>query len=186
MDPVRALSAVPTSGDYLAFLVYFAFFATLLAVSAIDIDHHIIPNVISRPGIGLGVIATVGLERLGTAATTGTQSVLGAAAGYVVLWGVAELGARVLRREAMGMGDAKLLAMIGAFLGAWPTLVVTVMVAAVVGSVVGVGMQVVRRQPIVGSILPFGPFLVLGAAVWFFGGPELVDTWFRALTPASW
>lgn len=79
----------------------------------------------------------------------------------------------VLPREAMGLGDAKLMAAIGAFLG-WAAVLFTVVVGALAGSVYGIAMIALKRQTWSGRLY-FGPFLALGAALWIFEGPALVD-----------
>jgi len=87
-------------------------------------------------------------------------------------------GEIVFPREAMGLGDAKLMAGIGAFLG-WAAVLFTVVVAAMVGSVYGIAMIALRRRTWSGRLY-FGPFLALGAVLWIFDGPALVH-WYQQL-----
>jgi len=90
----------------------------------------------------------------------------------------------VIPREAMGFGDVKFIACIGAFLG-WKAVLFTVVAASVVGSVVGVLLLLARRRDASGRI-PFGPYLALGALLWVFCGPEIV-TWYQTmLVPAPY
>ena len=87
-------------------------------------------------------------------------------------------GQIVLPREAMGLGDAKLMAAIGAFLG-WAAVLFTVVVGALAGSVYGIAMIAFRKRTWSGRLY-FGPFLALGAALWVFHGPALVR-WYQQL-----
>jgi leader peptidase (prepilin peptidase)/N-methyltransferase len=82
----------------------------------------------------------------------------------------------VLPREAMGLGDVKFMAAIGAFLG-WKAVVFSLMLSSMIGSVVGVTLILLRRREW-SSRLPYGPYIALAAATWIFGGQRLVQWWF--------
>jgi len=82
----------------------------------------------------------------------------------------------VLPREAMGLGDVKFMAAIGAFIG-WQGVLFSLMVSSIIGSVVGVTLILLRRQAW-SSRLPYGPYIALAAAIWIFGGNRLVHWWF--------
>ncbi len=181
-DATLVLPVLPDGPSLVAAGVYFAFLASLLAVSLIDVDHRIIPNRISLPGMALGLLATAVLSLMGRAETSVVQSSLGILCGYGFLFAVSRLGALLYRKEAMGMGDAKLLGMMGAFLGAWPALPFIMMVGAMTASVVGIAVAVKGRTRLRETYLPFGPFLCLGAAAWFFAGVDLVSLWMRWIT----
>ena len=147
--------------------VYAALFSALLVITAIDIAHYIIPNVITLPGIVLGVVCAATVLPVGL-----VNSILGLLVGGGLLWVLAWLSPYLFGKEGMGGGDIKLLAMIGAFLGWKPTLL-AVLVGAFVGSVVGVGLialRVLRRD----QYIPFGPFLALGAVVALFFHQDLI------------
>lgn len=88
----------------------------------------------------------------------------------------------VIPREAMGFGDVKFMACIGAFLG-WKAVLFTVVAASIVGSFVGIGLTCVGRRDASGRI-PFGPYLALGALIWIFAGPAIVDWYLSTLGPA--
>ncbi len=159
-------------------VIYAALFSALLVVSYIDLDHQIIPDVITLPGIGLGVLAAVTVLPVGF-----LDSVLGLLLGGGVLLGLAWISPYLFGKEGMGGGDIKLLAMIGAFLG-WKPVVLTMLIGAIVGAVVGVTLitlKVLRRD----QYLPFGPFLALGAIVSMFFHQELFDWYIGFVTRAQ-
>ena len=153
----------------------------LVAQAFIDIRHYIIPDEFSIYAAPFGIVASVGLASLGySAGPTWQQSVLGAVLGAALLGGVMLAFWLVRRTEGMGLGDVKLLAMIGAFLGALPAVPFVLFVSAVSGSVVGVTFALLQRKGL-STALPYGPFLGLGAVVWLLHGPELVSRWLPAL-----
>jgi leader peptidase (prepilin peptidase)/N-methyltransferase len=159
-------------------VIYAALFSALLVVSYIDLDHQIIPDVITLPGIGLGVLAAVTVLPIGF-----LDSVLGLFVGGGVLLGLAWISPYLFGKEGMGGGDIKLLAMIGAFLG-WKPVVLTMLIGAIVGALVGVTLitlKVLRRD----QYLPFGPFLALGAIVSMFFHQELFDWYIGFVTRAQ-
>jgi leader peptidase (prepilin peptidase)/N-methyltransferase len=156
-------------------VVYALLFSALLLVSAIDMSHYIIPNVITLPGILLGVLCAATILPVGL-----VDSLLGLLLGGGILWVLAWVSPYVFGKEGMGLGDVKLLAMIGAFLGWKPTLL-TIMLAAFVGSVVGVGLialRILRRD----QYLPFGPFLALGAVIALFFHEGLLGWYFGLIS----
>jgi leader peptidase (prepilin peptidase)/N-methyltransferase len=173
-----ALAAVAHFGLTLYSLAAFLFVAALIIVTFIDVDHQIIPDVISLPGIVVGFAAAALLP-----GGPGWRSALiGLVLGGGILWAVAELFHRATGREGMGGGDVKLLAMIGAFLG-WQAIPVTLMIGSLVGTAVGgaliLGQRQDRRTPI-----PFGPFLALGAVCSLFYGEAILDWYLHLFHPA--
>lgn len=148
--------------------IYTAFVAALIVVSFIDLDQQIIPDVISLPGIVVGVVVSA----LGQGPPL-LDSVLGVLVGGGILYAVA-VGYRAFTgREGMGGGDIKLLAMIGAFLG-WRGVLVTLIIGSLTGAVVGTGLIVARRTESRIPI-PFGPFLALGAVCALAFGDQLIE-----------
>jgi leader peptidase (prepilin peptidase)/N-methyltransferase len=147
--------------------VYTALVAALIVVSFIDLDEQIIPDVISLPGIVLGLVVSA----LGQGPRL-FDSIIGVLVGGGILYAVA-VGYRVLTgREGMGGGDIKLLAMIGAFLG-WRGVLVTLIIGSFTGAVVGISLIVARRTQSRIPI-PFGPFLALGAVCALVFGDQLI------------
>ena len=84
----------------------------------------------------------------------------------------------VLPREAMGLGDVKFMAAIGAFLG-WQAVLFCLIVSSFIGSLVGVTLVVLRKRAL-SSRLPYGPYIAIAAALWIFAGHEMVQ-WYRRL-----
>jgi leader peptidase (prepilin peptidase)/N-methyltransferase len=158
-----------------AFGVHLGFVCMLVAVTFIDIRHYIIPDEFSIYAVPLGVGASLLLTWLGyPEAVSWQQSVLGALAGGGTLLAIMGLWWLVRRQESMGLGDVKLLAMIGAFLGLAPAVPMVIVVSAVAGSLVGVPLALLTRRRL-SLALPFGPFLALGAIAWLLHGPELMQ-----------
>jgi leader peptidase (prepilin peptidase) / N-methyltransferase len=162
-------------------LVAFAFTAALLLITFIDFDHFFIPDEVSLPGVLIGLAISALPHGIGLA-----NAALGAVLGGGLLWLVAWGYERTTGTEGMGLGDVKLLAMIGAFLG-WQAIPIVLVVASIGGSLAGMlvifgarGRRQMRRvarrlgwravPPFVrraarGTAIPFGPFLALGAVV---------------------
>lgn len=149
-------------------LLYGSYFSALLAISLIDADHFIVPDVISLPLIPLGIAAVALLDTFDLGSVAFPQAVLGAFLGALSMLSLAAFGRLLMGREALGMGDVKLVAAIGAWQGAHPTLILCVFIASLIGSVVGISYMAVfgRKKHLK---LPFGPYLCLGAlAAWLF------------------
>jgi leader peptidase (prepilin peptidase) / N-methyltransferase len=150
-----------------------ALLATLLALTMIDLERQIIPDVISLPGILAGFLAN-----LATGRVSWVDSLLGIVVGGGVLLAIAVVGSWLAGQDAMGGGDIKLAAMLGAFLG-WKVLLLSLFVSAVGGGILaailmGSGLRG-RKDP-----LPFGPFLAAGGAVGLFWGERMVRWYLNA------
>ena len=141
----------------------------LLVITFIDLDHRIIPDIISLPGtiLGLAFSFVPGFPRP-------MDSAIGVAIGAGFLFLILYAYEKIMGEEGMGLGDVKLLAMIGAFLG-WQALPVTVLVSSLTGSIVGVGYALIKGESVRKFPVPFGPFLALGAIVHLFFGVELIQ-----------
>jgi len=168
-----ALAVTLRFGWHLQSLIYFLFIAALLVITFIDIDHRIIPDVISLPGIPIGFAASFLLPQV-----TWQASLLGIIIGggclYAVAWGYR----LVTGKDGMGGGDIKLLAMIGAFIG-WQGVLFTIMASSFAGTVVGLIMMIQQRKGMKLAV-PFGPFLAVGAILYLFWGPRLIQ-WYLGL-----
>jgi leader peptidase (prepilin peptidase)/N-methyltransferase len=138
----------------------------LIALFGIDLEHQILPNVITLPGIAIGLL-------LSLIAPPGIKdALLGALLGGGILYAIAWGYYLWRREEGMGMGDVKMLAMIGAFLG-WKAVLVTLVLSSFSGAFIGLGLMAAQR----GSMkfaLPFGTFLAIGALIAMFVGEPLI------------
>ncbi len=172
-----ALALYSRFGLSYTFVVSFVFAAALIVISFIDLDVRIVPDVISLPGIIVGLVFSVIGYFVFTDAfeiiPTPLSSLIGILVGGGFLLATAWIYEKVTGVDGMGGGDIKLLAMIGAFLG-WPSIPVTLFIASVLGSVIGVGLMVAtgagRRLA-----LPFAPFLCAGALIYLFYGGILIQ-----------
>lgn len=158
-----------------AFVLYFIFFAALLVIIFIDFHHQIIPDSISLPGILIGFFGSFFNDQV-----TWQQSGLGILLGGGILYAVAYGYYLLTRREGMGGGDIKLLAMIGAFLG-WQSLLFVIFSSSVAGSVVGIAAMIKQKKG--GQTrIPYGPFLALGAMVYLIFDRQISALWNMYLT----
>ncbi len=155
--------------------VHFVFAGALIVVTFIDLEHQIIPDVISLPGIAVGLAASFFLEPPGV-----LGSVIGVLLGGGALFMIAAAYRFVTGAEGMGGGDIKLLAMIGAFLG-WKGVLLTVLLSSFAGAITGVVLIYVFGKGTKHAI-PFGPFLALGALIHLFFGESMIG-WY--ITRAS-
>lgn len=153
-------------------LLMYALIAAFLVITFIDLDHRIIPDVITLPGIPIGLAASFGPGMISP-----LESLVGILAGggslFLVAWGYQ----LVTQREGMGGGDIKLLAMIGAFIG-WKGVLLTIFIASLTGTLAGMAL-IFRRRGDMKLAVPFGPFLAVGAIAYLFMGPELMS-WYLA------
>ena len=154
-------------GPSLSYLIYFSFVAALIVITVIDLHHQIIPDVISLPGIGVGLLASLIIPQI-----TFLNSLIGILLGGGSLFLVATVYQWLFKREGMGGGDIKLLAMIGAFLG-WKAVILTILLSSLIGSITGIIIMVLKGKDFKYAI-PFGPFLSLGAVISLFYGENLI------------
>lgn len=144
--------------------------AALIALAFIDLDTHLLPDNLTLPLAWAGLLAN--LDGL---LVPLPEAVIGAVAGYLVLWSVYHLFKMLTGKEGMGFGDFKLLAALGAWLG-WKMLLPILLAASLSGALVGISLIVFaghdRSKPI-----PFGPWLVLGGLIALFWGQDLLRFW---------
>jgi leader peptidase (prepilin peptidase) / N-methyltransferase len=150
----------------------------LVALSAIDFDHQLLPDDITLPLLWIGLLLSVAptIPSLGLPVST-TDAVIGAAAGYVSLWSIYKLFKWLTGKEGMGYGDFKLLAALGAWLG-WQMLLVVILISAFAGAIVGIALVAFRGRdrdiPI-----PFGPYLAAAGWIALMWGDRLLDSYFH-------
>ena len=174
---VEALTAALAAGLYLQFgptvqmVIYFAFCCGQIIIAFVDLDHQIIPDVISLPGIVVGLACSFLLPQ------RFLESLIGAAAGGGALFAVAFTYKRITGREGMGLGDVKLLAMMGAFLG-WKAIPFIILISSLFGTLVGIGLIVLAGKGTKFAI-PYGPFLSGAAIAYLFIGQRILS-WYMA------
>ncbi len=176
---VEMLSALLTLGLFckfhlsLTFFILYVFCMALVVITFIDLEHQIIPDSISLPGIIVGFASSFFLPWL-----SWQNSLIGIVAGGGSLLLVAYGYQLLTKKEGMGGGDIKLLAMMGAFLG-WRSIPFIIFTSSLFGSVVGVSLMLARKKDSQLPI-PFGPFLAFGAVLFIFYGRQLIH-WYFAL-----
>ena len=144
------------------------FFTILLGIGMTDAKHYIIPDEFSLGGFGSGLLLSLpgGVAGIGAA-------LLGASLGFTVLWLVGAAGKWMFKEDAMGGGDIKMMAMVGAYVG-WQGVLLTIFLGALLGTIVFVPLAVLGKK----RLVPFGVFLALGAAATFLVGPAVLG-WYR-------
>ena len=155
-------------GPSLDSLQWAVFGTILLGIAMTDAQQYIIPDEFSLGGLVIGLLFSLaaGWGGLG-------QAVVGAVVGFAVLWLVGLLGTLAFKEEAMGGGDVKMMAMVGAFLG-WQGVLLTIFLGALLGSIIFVPLSLVGPR----KLVPFGIFLAVGAAATYLFGDALL-LWYR-------
>ncbi len=150
----------------------------LIALIFIDLDHQLLPDVMTMPLLWLGLLAN-----LNNLYTDLESSVIGAAAGYLILWTLFQIHHRLTGKIGMGYGDFKLLAVVGAW-GGWQILPVTLILSSVVGAAVGISMMLFagnKRD----TRIPFGPYLAVAGWISLLWGKELLDLYLGWSIPTT-
>lgn len=170
---VEAVTALTFLSGYLLYgltliaLVRVLFACALIVLFVTDLQHKILPNIITVPGIVVGFVCSLFLP------PGWLESLIGIVVGGGSLFAIAETYYRVRGQEGLGMGDVKLLGMIGAFLG-WKLMLLTLLLGSLSGSVIGVALIVSGRGDMKYK-LPFGTFLALGACAAMIVGPPFLQ-----------
>jgi leader peptidase (prepilin peptidase)/N-methyltransferase len=151
------------------------FSATMILVTVIDFDARIIPDAITLPGVGLGILASL------LTPVSLVDSVLGAAAGFLLLLGIGWGYKRLTGADGMGGGDIKFAALLGAFLG-WQGFLLTVFLASLAGTVVGLILMITGRGGR-RTALPFGSFLAPAAWITYVWGGDVVGWYIGLMRP---
>jgi leader peptidase (prepilin peptidase) / N-methyltransferase len=148
------------------------FASAMIVLAVVDLEHRILPDVITLPGIILGLCFSVFMP------PGWVDSLIGIAVGGGSLWLMGEAYFRLRHEEGMGFGDVKMLAMIGAFLG-WKLMLLTLLLSSLLGSVIGLGIVALKRGD-TKYALPFGTFLALGAIAAAAVGDRIIN-WYTSL-----
>jgi leader peptidase (prepilin peptidase) / N-methyltransferase len=144
------------------------FFTILLGIALTDAREYIIPDEFSLGGLVIGLLLSLAGGFSGI-----VTSLLGAAVGFGLLWGVGAAGTKMFKEDAMGGGDIKMMAMVGAFVG-WQGVLLTVFLGALLGTLVFVPLSLVGKK----RLVPFGVFLSLGAAATWLAGAAVI-AWYK-------
>jgi len=175
LDPVTSAALVP---------IYWLMISGLILGTFVDFEHLIIPDRVTLGGILAG-LALSGLVPELHGETDVFRSLmwssLGALSGWFLLWGAAILGKFLLKKEAMGFGDVKLLGAIGAFLGSKAVLF-TILASSLVGSIVGITLILAGKKKMQ-SRIPYGPYLALAALLWIFWGQTFWGAYISCFKP---
>jgi leader peptidase (prepilin peptidase)/N-methyltransferase len=147
------------------------FACAMIVLFVVDLEHRILPDAITLPGIVLGLAFSFFMP------PGWMDSLLGLVLGGGSLWAMAEAYFRIRNEEGMGFGDVKMLAMIGAFLG-WKLVLLTLVLSSLVGSIVGIAIIALKRGDMKYA-LPFGTFLAIGALVAAVVGDRIVN-WYAS------
>lgn len=157
-------------------VIYSIFISGLIVATFVDFDFRIIPDEISLGGIGLGLILSylypIMFSSVNRLYSLG-QSLLGIVVGGGILWILGCLGDFIFKKESMGGGDVKLLAMIGAFLG-WKLALLALPLASLAGAVVGTIIKIRTKN----SLIAFGPYLAMGAVIGLFWSGKILSYMF--------
>ncbi len=148
------------------------FACAMVVLFVIDLEHRILPDAITLPGIAAGFLFSLFMP------PGWLDSLIGLLIGGGSLWLMGEIYFRIRHEEGMGFGDVKMLAMIGAFLG-WKLMLLTLILSSFIGSVVGLGMIALKSGDMKYA-LPFGTFLAVGALVAAAAGDGIVN-WYASL-----
>ncbi len=163
-------------GFHFFLIEHLIFFFSLVIVSFIDLDHMILPDSFTLSGIVIGLIgAYLNPSRVFS------EALFGALMGGGFLWLVAYVYFLVRKQEGMGGGDIKLLAWIGAVLG-WQSIPFVILVSCLFGSLVGVFLAL-REKKGFQTVIPFGPYLALGAVAYIFNGYLLGKLYLQTFMP---
>lgn len=172
-------------GSPVLMLFFFAAAVALLYGSFVDIDHYILPD-----GVTIGLAAAGALVSLLCPELHGAESrllsLLRCAAGYSLGFGllflVSAIGRIVYKKEAMGFGDVKLMGAVGAMFG-WKAVIFTLFASSLLGSLAGLALMALKRRDMKGMI-PYGPFIAMGAMLWMICGEKLLDGYVRLVSPS--
>lgn len=154
----------------------------LVIISFIDLDHFIIPDRISLPGIAIGLLGgLLNPER------SFIDSVLGMILGGGFLWSIAYVYFLMKKEEGMGGGDIKLLAWIGAILG-WMSVPFIILVSSILGTIIGLSLiwksKGTENESTMKTVIPFGPYIALAAIIYIFGGESIGKWYINLFMPA--
>lgn len=177
LTAVLLVSAFMAWGLSIKFIIYSILFCGLIAAAFVDFKHQIIPDEITYGGMVLGLIFSLFYPSLQGESFWYSgliYSTLGLLVGGASIYFTGVIGKLIFKKEAMGGGDVKLMAMIGAFLG-WKFVILIYFIAPFFGSVVGIIMKLKYKK----DIIPYGPYLSLATVVAIFWGNNILNYLFH-------
>ena len=149
-------------------LIYIILSSALIIIAFIDLNEMIVPDVISLPGIGVGLILSFFVPYIKF-----INSVSGVVVGGGIILIIALVGSMIFKKEAMGGGDVKLAAMIGAFLG-WRYIIISLFLGFFLGALTGIILMIAKIKSRE-DMVPFGPFIVLGTFITLLWGEQIIS-----------
>lgn len=158
------------------FIIMSLLTAGLIVATFIDWQHKLIPDLITLPGLAIGLLASFvfpELQRTQIHLLGLGKSLLGVLVGGGAIYAIGVLGKAIFKKESMGGGDVTLLAMVGAFIG-WEKVLLAFFVAPLFGSIVGIILKLKDKR----EYIPYGPFLSLAAVISIFWGDEIINRLF--------
>jgi leader peptidase (prepilin peptidase) / N-methyltransferase len=161
-------------------VLYLALSLALLVESVIDMRYKIIPDEITLPAIVIALLASAFFPSIHNETSHGRAflaALIGMFVGGGFLYLAGTIAEWVLKKEAMGGGDVKLLAAVGAVIG-WRGVVWTIFVSSLLGSVVGIYLRLKKGE----ELIPYGPYLGLGAFFYLFIGPQMTEWYFHLIS----
>lgn len=184
-DSPRPLLLTPIDSFSVVLVYWLAVFGLTLG-TFVDFEHMIIPDRVTIGGMISGILLSILVPALHLQTTfygSLGSSLIGAIAGFGVLWLVAVLGKLIFKKDAMGFGDVKLMGAIGAYLG-WIAVIFTVMISSLFGAIVGVSLVAIGKKDMQ-SRIPYGPYIALAALIWILWGPSLWNAYIDFLIPPT-
>jgi leader peptidase (prepilin peptidase)/N-methyltransferase len=157
-------------------VIYLVFSSSLIVITFIDLDFQIIPDRITLSGIPIGFLAGSFLlpDPFERSSLLGIKaSLIGMITGFGLFYLVALIGSAIFKKEALGGGDVKMMAMVGALMG-WKAVLLTTFIGSLTGSIIGILLIVLKGKDRKAKI-PFGPFLALGTIITLFYGQEILS-----------
>lgn len=149
-------------------LAYVFLGSSLIVIFFIDLEHRIIPDVITLPGIGVGLAFSFLVPEMNV-----VNSLIGLLVGGGLFFLFAMLGEAIFKKESLGGGDIKLAGMLGAFLG-WEKILLVFFLSAILGSIIGIIFMFFSEEVRKKKIIPFGPFLAIATFLGIFWGEKLI------------
>ncbi|MBI4687137.1 MAG: prepilin peptidase [Nitrospirae bacterium] len=183
LNAVLYMTVFQRFGAYFSWpvFVYFLFVSSLIVITFIDFQYQIIPDSITLPGIiiGLALGSTILPDPFNSTGLLGLKaSLTGVALGGGLFYLIAVVGTAVFKKEAMGGGDIKMMAMVGGILG-WKGVLLTTFFGSLFGSIVGIAIISIKGREW-GSKIPFGPYLALGSLLSLFFGHKFLIWYLHA------